>query len=1345
MNPPPHLANHNHLHRVSSGVWIKDSDASFDYSDGEEAESYVAQSIAQVRDRGSLSTELASKIRDWSSEYHLSPLRSNLLRALNLADRGPILEIGAGCGAITRYLGELNLNIDAVEGSYERACIARLRCADLANVEVHSINVNDLSLPDNHYGLVCFIGVLEYAQRFSGIDQSPEQAVLHLLTKAKNTLRPDGAIVIAIENRLGFKYLFGAGEDHYGLAYEGIHDYPNFEGIKTYSKSTWTALLSKHGLTHEFLYPFPDYKLPEQVLSDHYIEMHPESWGHLTTTNSRDYHELMTDPGDIPFWETVGQAGHLGDFSNSFLIVASDATGTVGQIVSRDFIHVSGMGRNASFRTLTEKVRDEFIVTKKTLACDSAKAHSGILSHRAVYQEPFYAGLSLACHWERKLRVNPDEATLLSLIRPYFEFLQSSIKETDNTGQLLDLTPMNIMVSPTGDFHAFDQEWETSIPLSSDFILFRGLFYFTQSRKALVQRIYKDEPELTLEKTLLRCFWHLGLTKHDSFGKYCEREDLIQNIVSSKRFGLTTSEYIRQPLYADKQVTRLFWAASGTTFDPQNHRRALLAIGNERQTIRFSLPETTSFPLTIRLHPGDTQGYLRIHSITTRYHKDGTDSVLQEFPSGAQIAQRTNLEGLIYGSNVERDIFVAVNSDPHLTWVVDAPYNSTPSGNITVTVELDWTRSPEFRLIRGALLEKQAILARQAIRHKSEAASLIQMRHDLDRIRQSRVMRTAEFIKRLLPSFLFRDKSTPPPYRSSTPRDGETHNKPATPEQRPDTGTHQHLDAIVDTVALSESPLISILMPVFNTPIPWLEAAIRSVQEQTYSNWELCIVNDASDEDSVQRALHSYTTPRIRVRHLNERKNIAGATNEALRMARGTYVLFLDHDDLLATGALMSIAFAINETKADIIYSDEDFIDINGAQTQPNFKPDYSPDLLLAHNYITHLVAVRRQLCIDAGGLRTGYDGAQDYDLLLRLTDDEKRSVHHIPEVLYHWRQSDSSTSLHPNVKPTAEKHAQLALTETLARRHIEGVVESAGRPHFFHIQRQLTSETVSIVIPFKDNPSLLRQCIESILSKTTHQEYEIIAISNNSDSPETFALMDELARRDSRLAFHECNVPFNFSALINFGVQKAQGTHIASINSDVQLISWNWAEALMAHTQRPEVGVVGGKLYFPDNTIQHAGIVIGINGYAGHAHKGRPCNDDGYFHRANLIQNISAVTGAFMMFRKTLFEQIEGFDESYPVACNDVDFCLRAREHGFLNIFTPYAEAYHHESSTRGYEDSISDRARFDQEVSRFRTRHKKIVESGDPYYNVNLSLLSEDFAIQDALRPTYDKTPPR
>ncbi|HAN60330.1 MAG TPA: hypothetical protein DCQ11_05700, partial [Gammaproteobacteria bacterium] len=322
MNLPRHLANHNRLHRASSGVWIKDADAAFEYSDGEEAQSYVAQTIAQATDRGSLSTELASQIRDWPSEYHLSPLRSNLLRALNLDDRGPILEIGAGCGAITRYLGELNLDVDAVEGSYDRACIARLRCADLENVEVHAVNVNDLSLPDKHYGLVCFIGVLEYAQRFSGIEQSPEEAVLHLLAKAKQALRPGGAIVIAIENRLGFKYLFGAGEDHYGLAYEGIHDYPHFAGIKTYSKTTWEHLLSKHDLAHEFLYPFPDYKLPEQVLSDHYVQKYPQSWSHVTTSSPRDYHGLIADPGTIPFWETVGQANRLGDFANSFLIVA---------------------------------------------------------------------------------------------------------------------------------------------------------------------------------------------------------------------------------------------------------------------------------------------------------------------------------------------------------------------------------------------------------------------------------------------------------------------------------------------------------------------------------------------------------------------------------------------------------------------------------------------------------------------------------------------------------------------------------------------------------------------------------------------------------------------------------------------------------------------------------------------------------------------------------------------------------------------------------------------------------------------------------------------------------------
>ena len=534
-------------------------------------------------------------------------------------------------------------------------------------------------------------------------------------------------------------------------------------------------------------------------------------------------------------------------------------------------------------------------------------------------------------------------------------------------------------------------------------------------------------------------------------------------------------------------------------------------------------------------------------------------------------------------------------------------------------------------------------------------------------------------------------------------------------------------------------PKISVILPVHNPHIPWMHAAIDSVKQQEYGNWELCIVDDYSEDLKVIQTLKAYESPQIRIRELHAPLNISGATNEALRMASGEYVVFLDHDDILTSDALSEVVAAINNTQADIIYSDEDLIDFDGSLTTPHFKSDYSPDLLLSHNYITHLVAIRRQLVDNLGGLRSAYDGAQDYDLLLRLTDDPERTIHHIPKILYHWRKSDKSTSLDPMAKPLAEQNARNALIDTLTRRNIDGIVKSAGRHHFFSIVRAERNQKITIIIPFRDQAELLRRCITTIFKKTTFDNYEVIGISNNSDSPDTFSLMQEISEEDTRIRFLEHNHPFNFSELINLGFENATGEHIVSLNNDIEIISWDWLTTLLQHSQRTEVGVVGGKLFYPNGAIQHAGIILGIGGYAGHSHKGRPSSDDGYYHRASLIQNVSAVTGALMMFDRHVFETVGGFDTSFATACNDVDYCLRARESGYLNVYTPNAQAYHLESATRGYEDTPEKIARFKEEVARFQQRHKQLLSKGDPYYNINLSLDSEQFGIAPALKHLF------
>jgi len=327
---------------------------------------------------------------------------------------------------------------------------------------------------------------------------------------------------------------------------------------------------------------------------------------------------------------------------------------------------------------------------------------------------------------------------------------------------------------------------------------------------------------------------------------------------------------------------------------------------------------------------------------------------------------------------------------------------------------------------------------------------------------------------------------------------------------------------------------------------------------------------------------------------------------------------------------------------------------------------------------------------------------------------------------------SPHSTSFDADAKPGALAASQAAIKDALRRRHIRAEVRNANQPHFYRVKPELPAEQplVSIIIPFRDKPGLLKTCIESILEKSSYQNYEIVGISNGSELPETFDLMKRLGQRDQRVRFSECNDPFNFSHLVNYGASQAKGSHLIILNNDIEVISWDWIESMLEYSQQSDVGVVGCKLYYPDNTIQHAGIIVGIGGYAGHAHKNFQAGRFGYFNRLHVLQDVSAVTGACMMVKTTIFNEVGGFDEDHlGVACNDVDFCLRVREKGYWNVFTPYAELYHYESKSRGYEDTVGKKARFEREKAWFRQRHAAVLKRGDPFYNPNLSLDAEDF----------------
>lgn len=523
-------------------------------------------------------------------------------------------------------------------------------------------------------------------------------------------------------------------------------------------------------------------------------------------------------------------------------------------------------------------------------------------------------------------------------------------------------------------------------------------------------------------------------------------------------------------------------------------------------------------------------------------------------------------------------------------------------------------------------------------------------------------------------------------------------------------------------------PMISLVVPVYNVDERWLRRSLNSVLAQVYDKWELCLADDASTNVRVREILREYSAldPRIRVSYRSQNGGIVRASNTALKMARGAYIGLMDNDDELTPDALYEVVKALQKERYELLYSDEDKLELDGTRTEPHFKPDFNQDLLFSNNYICHFTVIRRKLVEEIGGFREGTDGSQDYDLILRLTE-RKRRVHHIPKVLYSWRKIPGSTAATIDAKPYVFESAKKALRDTLKKRGIKAEVHDGIWKGSYRVQREIVGEPlVSIIIPFRDRVDVLRVCLDSIFAKTTYQNYEILLVNNSSELLETREYMREI-EHCPRVRLLHYNAPYNFSAINNFASIKAQGEYLLLLNNDTEVIEPDWIQAMLEHAQRPDVGCVGAKLLFPQgNQIQHCGVIVGVGGAANHAFSKHPADQNGYFGNINVVRNYSAVTGACMMVKKSVFEDHDGLDEeNLAVAFNDVDFCLRLREKGLLVVYTPYATLYHYESLSRGY--SVN----FNEEYF-LRTRHHDFFQQRDPSYNPNLTIERLDFSLR-------------
>ena len=552
-------------------------------------------------------------------------------------------------------------------------------------------------------------------------------------------------------------------------------------------------------------------------------------------------------------------------------------------------------------------------------------------------------------------------------------------------------------------------------------------------------------------------------------------------------------------------------------------------------------------------------------------------------------------------------------------------------------------------------------------------------------------------------------------------------------------------------------PKISILVPLYNTDETMLKEMIDSVLYQTYENWQLCLA-DGSDAAHayVEEVCRKYMEAegertRIVYRRLTRNEGISGNTNQCYKLADGEYIGLFDHDDVLHPSVLFEYVKAINEQGADYLYCDETTFqsgDINHMLTM-HFKPDYAPDNLRANNYICHFSVFKRTLLEGTELFRSQFDGSQDHDMILRLTDRAKKVVH-IPRLMYYWRCHPASVASNIGAKTYAIDAARGAVADHLRSHGYDNFKITSTRAFetIFKIRYEIIgSPKISIVIANKDHAEDLKRCISSIYEKSTYENWEIIVVENNSTEDSIWAYYKELTGKDVktegnslsedgkvRVVVYETNGGFNYSAVNNFGASFATGEYILLLNNDTEVITVNWLEELLMYAQREDVGAVGAKLYYPDKTIQHAGVVLALGAHrtAGHSHYKQPKANLGYMGRLCYAQNVSAVTGACLMVKKALFDEVGGLDEGFAISLNDVDFCLKLREKGYLNVFTPFAECFHYESISRGLDDQGEKAERYNRESEQFRAKWKDVLEAGDPYYNKNFSLDRSDFSLK-------------
>lgn len=1319
------------------------------YSDGDIEDRLL--DIVMNNDEDSFNQIIWDK-EEWTIMYHLSHIRQNIVGTVNTDKHTRVLEVGSGCGAITGALADKAESVTCIELSKKRSTINAYRNKNRENIEILVGNFQDIEKDLGEYDCITLIGVFEYADAY--IDaENPYTEFLRII---KKHLAPGGKIVMAIENKMGLKYFAGCREDHFGDYFEGIENYTNTHGVKTFTRRELEEMFKENGIEdYKFYYPYPDYKFPLKVFSDEYLP----KVGELNTNLQNFDRDRMLLFDEAKAFDNIIREGLFPLYTNSFLVeIGNSDNNVVYEKYSND--------RDDRFSICTDIVKEngQFKV-RKYGASDKKYDHAVNVAKWSDGLKKQYDGSKLAvCENEKNgdmveceflegktleeiadnyiTEGKPEKAE--NIIKELIQIImdKNASKEFEKTKEFVEVfgdaefegimhtgdvndidMVLNNIISDGDKWKLIDYEWTFDFPVPVEFIIYRMLHYYFATNNA--RNELRDKSYIELSENDVKAFekMEVNFQKYVKGEKHPLRElyEIIgKNATDVKSVLCNMSSTVR--LYSDY----------GDGYTEEN---------TSQQTIISSTEGKYAFKIKVqngvmryRFDPCEMGCTMRIDRVTAN--------------GRLSVPFKTN------GVRIDDQVYVFAD-DPWLEFEIE--------GTIIKEIEIEYyleTKASEYcgtvadKLTR--LVESEKALANYAganedLRRQLEAANA-----QIDNLnREKELMVTSKSWKMTKPVRVIKNgtkkalKSNKVTYKACKKLKAVIKGQPAPKKIRPEETSVEKIVYIMCPKSEwkkqreTKFPVdvkFSILVPLYNTPERFLREMIESVQFQSYENWELCLADGSDAEHAyVEEICHLYmeNDKRIVYKRLKENLGISGNTNACIDMATGNYIALFDHDDFLHPSVLFEDMKAICEHGADYIYTDEATFqgtNIFNIITK-HCKPDFAIDNLRANNYICHFSVFKADLLEKAGRFRSEYDGSQDHDLILRLTDKAQK-VFHIRKILYYWRSHPASVAADINAKTYAIDAAKRAVESHLKDAGLKAeVMSSKAFPTIFRIKYELKSKPmISILIPNKDHKSDLKKCVESILNKSTYENYEIIIIENNSIKNETFEYYKELEKND-KISVVTYEDEFNYSKINNFGEKSAKGDYILLLNNDTEVINDDWMEELMMYGQRDDVAVVGAKLYYGDDTIQHAGIVIGLGAdrAAGHTHYGVDRENVGYMGRLYYAQDVSAVTGACMLVKKSIYEELGGLDEKFTVAFNDVDFCLKAREKGYLNVFTPYCELYHYESKSRGFEDTRAKKKRFQQEVGLFRSRWHKVIEDGDPYYNPNFSLDRSDFYIPD------------